>query len=108
MERTDQPTQQPTPAPWPDGVIARYLTVGGATIDLTYQMNVLTPPEPYATLAACTACPASSEHNHHRLVWGMHSQYEKHLPELADNDARDWAQAHAEKCRALPRPEASQ
>jgi len=34
MDRNDQPTQQPSPAPWPDDVIARYLTVAGATVDL--------------------------------------------------------------------------
>ncbi|WP_033307360.1 hypothetical protein RFN58_06965 [Streptomyces iakyrus] len=101
--------QQTTAAQsWPEGVIARYLTVGGGFVDLTHQMNVLTPPEPYATLAACTGCPSTSEHNHHRMVWGLTSQYEKHLPELADSDAREWAQTHAEKCRALPRPEAQQ
>ncbi|MFF1282182.1 hypothetical protein [Streptomyces sp. NPDC058299] len=104
MERTDQPQAAPTPAPWPDGVIARYLTVGGAYVDLTHRLNVLTPPEPFATLAACTGCPASSEHNHYRLVWGLTAQHEKHHPDLADRDARDWAQAHAERCRALPRP----
>lgn len=91
---------------WPEGVIARYLTVGGATVDLTYQLNVLTPPEPFATLATCNACTAASEHNHHRMVWGLASQYEEHHPEAADRDAREWAQAHAEKCRAMPMPTA--
>lgn len=103
---TSTPQPQPSPAapPWPEGVIARYLTVGGANVDLTVQMNVLTPPEPYATLAACTGCPASSEHNHYRLVWGMTVQREEHQPDLADKDAREWAQSHASECRAMRRP----
>lgn len=90
--------------PWPEGVIARYLIDTGATVDLTHQMNMLTPPEAYATLANCTGCPASSEHNHYRLVWGMTVQREEHQPGAADEDARAWAQSHAETCRALPRP----
>ncbi|RBL79308.1 hypothetical protein DDE05_58825 [Streptomyces cavourensis] len=40
---------------WPENVIARYLTVGGATVDLTDQLNVLTPPQSYATLAPAPA-----------------------------------------------------
>jgi hypothetical protein len=96
--------QQAQAEPWPETTIARYVTVGGATVDLTHQLNMLTPPEPYATLATCTGCPASSEHNHHRMVWGLIAQYEEHHPTLADRDARAWAQAHAETCRALPRP----
>jgi GMP synthase-like glutamine amidotransferase len=91
-------------APWPEGVIARYLTVGGATVDMTHQYNVLTPPEAYATLASCTGCPATSEHSHYRMVWGMTVQREEHHPGAADRDALVWAQAHAEKCRAMPKP----
>jgi hypothetical protein len=88
--------------PRPEGVIARYLTVAGATVDLTHQLTVVIPPEPYATLAACNGCPASSEHNHYRMVWGLTAQHEEHDPKAADQDARDWAQAHASECRALP------
>ncbi|TRV72558.1 hypothetical protein FKN01_29655 [Streptomyces sp. 130] len=96
-------TTQTTTA-WPAGVIARYLTVGGATVDVTHQLTVHNPPEPYATLAACSGCPASSEHSHHRLVWGMTVQREEHHPEAATRDARAWAQSHAETCRAMPKP----
>ncbi|WP_037868243.1 hypothetical protein [Streptomyces sp. NRRL S-813] len=94
------------PTAWPEGVIARYLTVGGAHVDITYMCNALTPPEPYATLANCTGCPDSSEHSHYRMVWGLTAQREERVPEAADKDAREWAQAHAETCRALPRPTA--
>lgn len=91
---------------WPENVIARYLTTGGATVDLTYRLTPHTPPQADATLAACTGCPASAEHNHHRLVWGMTVQREEHHPEAAERDARAWAQSHAETCRAMPRPTA--
>lgn len=91
---------------WPEGVTARYLTVGGATVDLTYLLNMLTPPEPFATLASCTGCPASKEISHWRLVRGTFSDREERAPDAADEQAREWAQAHAEVCRALPKPTA--
>jgi GMP synthase-like glutamine amidotransferase len=103
MPSTDQTAQ---PAAWPEGVVARYATVGGAHVNMTHRLTVHNPPEPFATLAACTGCPASEEVNHYRLVWGLTAQHEEHHPEAADRDAREWAQAHAEKCRALPRPTA--
>jgi hypothetical protein len=92
---------------WAQGVIARYLTVGGATVDLTYRLNFLTPPEPFATAATCTGCPKSKEFGHWRNVYQFDGgQAEKHCPEAAETDARAWAQSHAEKCRAMPRPTA--
>ncbi|MGW3030213.1 hypothetical protein ACWDCB_03160 [Streptomyces sp. NPDC001178] len=89
---------------WPEGVIARYLTVGGATVDLAYRLTVHKPPEPFATWADCTGCPASSEHSHYRLVRGLYADREEHDQAAADEEARAWAQAHAERCRALPSP----
>lgn len=94
------------PAAWPEGVVARYVTVGGAPVDLTHRLTVHNPPKPFATLAACAGCPESEEFNHYRMVWGLTAQHEEHHPAAADRDARDWAQSHAEKCRALPRPTA--
>ncbi|GGQ83660.1 hypothetical protein [Streptomyces flaveolus] len=92
MPNPTAPTQQqPSPAstpwqvPWPAGTIARYWTVAGATADVTetkdgefYQYNV-----------KCTGCPHTD------------------TSRIVDN-AHRWAQAHAEKCRALPRPAAVQ
>lgn len=95
-----------TTAAWPEGVIARYLTVGGATVDLTHRLTVVNPPEPFATLAACTACPAREEFSHWQLVRGMYADREEHAPDAADEQARTWAQAHADKCRAMLRPAA--
>ncbi|MFH9072697.1 hypothetical protein [Streptomyces alboflavus] len=63
--------------PWPDGVIARYLTVAGATVDLTRRGE-------HADYR-CTGCGYAG----HRWV---------------ERVAREHAQGHAEKCRALPRP----
>ncbi|MFF8829139.1 hypothetical protein [Streptomyces sp. NPDC015131] len=98
-----------TQTTWPEGVLARYLTVGGATVDVTTRYNAFTPPKPIATLASCTGCPASEEVGH----WfgsGAHFNgtfREEHDRERADSQAREWAQSHAETCRAMPRPEAS-
>ncbi|MFE2384481.1 hypothetical protein [Streptomyces misionensis] len=97
----------PATEPWPEGVIARYLTAAGATVDLTLRH---TPPEskPYATLADCNGCPAAEEFGHYRTVWGLYSEREEHNPNAAETDARKWAQRHASECRALPRPAVNQ
>ncbi|MFD5814388.1 hypothetical protein [Streptomyces sp. NPDC127038] len=70
----------PFAAPWPDGVIGRYLTVGGATVDVQggSDHGVMT----------CLGCGE-----------GYASFNERRTRELA--------QGHAERCRALPRPEAT-
>jgi len=93
---------------WPEGVLARYLTVGGATVDLTHRMTVHNPPEPFATLALCTGCPASESVSHY---YGAGSEAngtykEVKRAEYATDQARAWAQSHAETCRALPHPTA--
>jgi hypothetical protein len=97
-----------TPTAWPEGVIARYLTVGGATVDVTHRHTLPPDPEPFATLATCTGCPASEERSHYRTYYNsggfLRDAKEEHEAEAADEQARAWAQAHAEKCRALPKP----
>lgn len=102
-------TTQTTSTAWPEGVIARYLTVVGATVDLTHRLTVHNPPQPYATLATCTACPATEEFSHYRTNWSVGASFnedggEEHEPEAADAQARAWAQSHAETCRAIPKP----
>ncbi|GAA2218006.1 hypothetical protein ACFP3U_37070 [Kitasatospora misakiensis] len=93
-----------TTTAWPEGVIARYLTVGGATVDLTHRLTVHKHPEPFATRASCSACPASNEFSHwFRSGWS--SDKEERDEEKANEHAREWAQSHAEVCRALPKPE---
>lgn len=62
--------------PWPNGVLFRYPTVFGATVDITARTNG-------THLATCGGCDDQSPH---------------YL------DAKEWAQEHSEKCRALPKP----
>ncbi|MGV9275953.1 hypothetical protein [Streptomyces griseosporeus] len=63
---------------WPEGVVARYLTLVGATVDVRAN-------GPHSRFE-CTGCPIDSGPWPHNM-------------------AHERAQAHAEKCRALPRPE---
>ncbi|WP_370667056.1 hypothetical protein [Streptomyces sp. IBSBF 2507] len=83
-DRNGQPQQPPSPAtaPWPEGVIARYLTVVGAHVDLfrTDQGEMT---------SHCTGCGDARFPNSEIYI-------------------RSEANAHAERCRALPRPAAVQ
>jgi hypothetical protein len=63
--------------PWAPGVIARYLTVAGATVDVR-----------------------GSEHNASMTCLGCCEGYAS----FGERRTRELAQGHAEKCRALPRP----
>jgi hypothetical protein len=69
---------------WPEGVIARYVTVGGATVDIEIEDA---DPNRRMYVARCQGC------NGHQ--WND-VDYE--------GEARDWAQSHAEACRAMPKP----
>lgn len=80
---TQQPVTTPRQAPWPDGVIARYLTVAGATVDLVDR----TEESYWRYNTACGGCPHKDSF-------------------LSVEPARRDAQTHAERCRALPRPTA--
>lgn len=71
--------------PWPEGVVARYLTVGGATVDIRGS---------YPKYWRCTACPATSV-GQYTNPWGT---------PFSDTEIHKQAQGHAEKCRAMPRP----
>lgn len=74
-------------APWPEGVTARYLTVGGATVDISFADSSNGTCE-----ADCLGCGDSD--------WlGIWDQ-----PANDEDQCRVWAQEHAEKCRAMPRP----
>ncbi|MEU4496952.1 hypothetical protein AB0F96_26790 [Streptomyces sp. NPDC023998] len=86
-EQQEQPT-----APWPDDVTARYANLTGATVDVrTEETNVR---------AVCSGCPAA-EQSYPLREPGKHTGYE---PRHAVVSAQMWAQGHAERCRALPRP----
>ena len=80
---------------WPEGVIARYLTVGGATVDITHA------DDPEATVAACGGCPA-----YQTTEWTRHAGRWDSGVTGSDKAAHAWAQSHAEVCRAMPKPTA--
>lgn len=69
-----------THSTWPEGVIARYLTIAGATVDVR-----------------------GSEHSASMTCLGCGAGYAS----FGERRTRELAQGHAEKCRALPRPEAT-
>lgn len=93
-------------AAWPEGVFARYFTVGGATVDLTVIYTLPPDPQPIATLASCTGCPSGHQEDHYRVRYSFYhsGSTEEHDPQTAEEKARGWAQSHAETCRAMPRP----
>lgn len=104
--RTDAPVMPDPSAPWPEGVIVRYLNVVGATVDLspTRFMSRWNGGPPYAASEpretngfqwTCNGC----------LSYGREGDTynDPNFREL--KEARDDAQAHAERCRAMPRPE---
>lgn len=66
---------------WPEGVLARYATVGGALV------SVWDASDDFPMWGVCSGCSASSRDG------GPNSS----LPKA-------WAQEHSERCRALPRP----
>ncbi|MFF4834078.1 hypothetical protein [Streptomyces sp. NPDC001315] len=72
-------SKQPSPAtePWEPGIIARYLTVAGATVDVRGGGD-------HASMT-CLGCSL-------------------HYSAFGEQRTRELAQGHAEKCRALPRP----
>jgi hypothetical protein len=89
-------TQQNT-EPWEPGVVARYLTVAGATVDITYTSHrgLLT--------ATCNGC-GDIEHTDTGGWLSDPPEKEDARVEKALPESRLLAQTHAEKCRALPRP----
>ncbi|MBW1603415.1 hypothetical protein JJV70_15145 [Streptomyces sp. JJ66] len=84
---------------WPEGVIARYVTVGGATVDLTHDTLTANDTAPNVTSAQCGGCPA-----YRNYEWRPRADRFDNGSTWADSDARPWAQEHAERCRAMPRP----
>ncbi|MYR84061.1 hypothetical protein GTY41_03655 [Streptomyces sp. SID685] len=86
-------------AAWPEGVLARYLTVAGAYIDLRYDDGNVK--------AKCLGerCPWADRE--------ITEVFYNDTDEVRDQKIADVlpilqraAQAHAEKCRAMPRPTA--
>ncbi len=102
-------TTAPAETAWPEGVIARYLTVGGATVDLTEESAYYIPTPPTQTRAQCSGCG-----DRETKEWGFNIlAHENGRPQPDEFDEggryttprlRRWAQRHAEKCRAMPKP----
>lgn len=98
-----------TQTAWPENVIARYLTVGGATVDLFEESGYYIPTPPTQTRAHCNGCGTEQTEE-----WGFSISAHEHGGEQpAEFDANgqyatprvhQWAQSHAETCRAIPKP----
>jgi pyruvate-formate lyase-activating enzyme len=91
---TTPPKQRPTTETWPEGVFARYLTVGGATVDLSRFTD--------GVLIECGGCP-----NWSTMSYYAPADTEVQRKQDAVDAAARQAQEHAERCRALPRPQAT-
>lgn len=87
-----------TTTEWPPGVIARYLTVGGATVDITE--DELSP----LCFSTCTGCGdyelCPDPYTGTSLVYNN----EENVRERSLGVARTHSQAHAETCRAMATP----
>ena len=102
-------TQPETPDPWPEGVVMRFLTLGGAVVDVRQrQADLRTRPGSTVDLLPdgetwraevfgwrCLGCGEVGAQGH----YGLGSSYFEDLGE-----ARKGANNHATACRAMPRP----
>lgn len=94
---TDQAQPSPAVEPWPEGVLARYLTPAGQFVDITYSSRL---GWVYATCGGCGTVERTD-------TGGYLDDPPEKETERVDQvlpESRELAQAHAEKCRALPRP----
>lgn len=101
-------TTAPAPVVWPAGVIARYPTrAAEITGDLSLSVEIAEErnaerPEYYGYRARCRGCHDSTFYDRDRTarIRG------RELVTAFDAEllAREWAQSHAETCRAVPRP----
>lgn len=104
-------TATTTATEWPENVIARCITAGGATVDILDEVTTDNPNWPgvefHELSATCTAalCPWGDDWdaratNHE---WRAEKEPDSHyLERLAD--LRRYAERHAEKCPWVPRP----
>jgi hypothetical protein len=104
QHRHDQRRSNTATTTWPDGVITRYLTIGGATIDILNAewASMRSQVMARTVSAACTGCNSPIGEKTHR-DWLA----EDERPEVFDSALaalREAAQSHAETCRAMPKP----
>lgn len=102
----------PQTTTWPENVAARYLTAGGAAVDITVQTQITCEGDRDRggdavgdiTLAArCTGCKNSDESTYEGLYV---NRVDPVLESFYGEGICAWAQAHAETCRAMPKPTA--
>lgn len=88
-----------TQTAWPEGVIARYLTVAGATVDIRHDSTR------GWIVATCTGerCGWQERTSTNGYVYDTPEQTQARLEEWLPENQEE-AQAHAEKCRAMPKP----
>lgn len=114
-------TETAAQAAWPEGVIARYLTVAGvvdpaAYVEITASTTAAEPfqqeymygykgrPQECINLtltAECNGCKDNDEVEYEQV---FATALDRVLESSYGREAQRWAQAHAEKCRAMPRP----
>ncbi|TSB26119.1 hypothetical protein [Streptomyces benahoarensis] len=94
-------------------VIARYLTDAGKALSdpgLNVTVTEINHDERgggvYATFAQCTGCPDGEKFHWDDGLYGYGMTHEESVERAADR-ARDWAQGHAETCRAMTCPDAA-
>ncbi|KIZ17356.1 hypothetical protein [Streptomyces natalensis] len=110
---TSQPTTADVPATTPTAVM-RFLTQGGATVEVRshrFTTHYTWQGRPYVSgdstrevdgfVWECLGCDADGRFDGSR---GPSLDYGRYLPNERDVARRD-ANSHAEKCRALPRPD---
>jgi hypothetical protein len=99
---------------WPEGVIARYLTVGGANVDITVQINHDNIADEdglslvdISHLATCTGCGSMAKAYSDRGIDDTEQARRTAIDLTSPKglEIKEWAQSHAEECRAMPRPE---
>lgn len=99
---------------WPPGTVARYLTVVKAIVTLSEHAGWVRLPDVFTEhRAECSGC-GDHETWSWRFNMAAHEEGRRQDPHVAELKAkgvkqgREWSQAHAERCRALPRPQTSQ
>ncbi|MER5622534.1 hypothetical protein ABT061_15965 [Streptosporangium sp. NPDC002544] len=93
---------------WPAGVIARYLTVGGATADVIDDVIDNRPAylsKSHAVRGACTGERCGESHYPVRFTFSLDDDPEQDEDfQQAVAEVQQWARDHAERCRAMPKP----
>lgn len=82
---------------WPENVIARYLTLGGATVGIIDNSHI------GRVNAECASCAWTDQQYTHGVTYDTAEQTATRVADTLPY-SRKAAQAHAEKCRALPKP----